>query len=115
MEACRTLPASDVDRALMFPLFMGGVMAEKEECVNKGIGNCGEAVKLMEAVWEKRDGLKRSAAVVAAAVAAAASGAGGASASVGTGAVGGGGSPVNKQRVHWRDVMEDRGVKLLLA
>ncbi|KAG8817567.1 hypothetical protein FRC19_011276 [Serendipita sp. 401] len=101
MDACCALPPSDVDRALVFPLFIGGVMAESEECrmffrsrldgVNRGIGNCGEAVKVMEAVWEKRDALKRSSAVAASV------------------------ASLNKQRVHWRDVMEEMGVKLLLA
>ncbi|PVF99778.1 hypothetical protein CPB86DRAFT_277886 [Serendipita vermifera] len=97
MESAYALPPSDVDKSLVFPFFIAGVMAESAEqreffkarlIAHRSIGNCVEAVKLMEAVWKRREDVGRIAAAQ--------------------------GIPSPKQRVHWRDVMEDLGIKLLL-
>ena len=96
MEAAYLLPPSDVDKSLVFPFFMAGVMAESPEqreffrarlSAHRAVGNCSEAVKLMEAVWKRRED---------ASLLAAAQGIAGV-----------------KQRVHWRDVMNELGMKLL--
>lgn len=96
MEAAYLLPPSDVDKSLVFPFFIAGVMAESPEqreffrarlSSHRAVGNCSEAVKLMEAVWEKRE----EANILAAAQ----------------------GIAGIKHRVHWRDVMTELGMKLL--
>jgi hypothetical protein len=97
MEAAYLLPPSDVDKSLVFPFFIAGVMAESPEqreffkarlSAHRAVGNCPEAVKLMEAVWKKREDASRLAAAQSI-------------------------SGI-KHRVHWRDVMAELGMKLLL-
>lgn len=98
MESAYLLPPSDIDRSLVFPFFIAGCMAEAPEQreffkarlgAHKTIGNCPSAIKLMEAVWQKRETISRIAAA--------------------------NGVPSPKSRVHWRDVMEEMGMKLLLV
>jgi hypothetical protein len=97
MEAAYLLPPSDVDKSLVFPFFIAGAMAESPEqreffrarlSAHRAVGNCPEAVQLMEGVWKKRDGVNRLAATQ--------------------------GISGIKHRVHWRDVMAELGMRLLL-
>jgi hypothetical protein len=97
MESAYLLPPSDIDKSLVFPFFMAGCMAESAEqreffkarlSVHKSVGNCASAVRLMEAVWKRREDVSRIAAAKGLTI---------------------------KSKVHWRDVMEDLGMQLLLV
>lgn len=57
------LPASDVDKSLIFPLCLAGCLSEDQTereffrsrlLPHKTVGNCTQAVRLMEAIWTKK-------------------------------------------------------------
>jgi hypothetical protein len=63
-ETLETLAPSDIDRSLVFPICLAGCMANDRTTHNffrnrlagyQGVGNCTQAVQLMDAVWTKRD------------------------------------------------------------
>lgn len=97
MESAYLLPPSDIDKSLVFPFFIAGVYSESPEQreffrarlgAHKSLGNCASAVRLMEAVWKRREDVSRISAAKGLTI---------------------------KPKVHWRDVMEDLGIKLLLV
>ena len=61
------LPASEIDRSLVFPLCFAGCMTDdpalrryfgdRLKAMDGPVGNCGKAMLLMEAVWSRRDNL----------------------------------------------------------
>lgn len=66
-SAFLNLPASEIDRSLVFPLCFAGCMTDdpalrryfgdRLKAMDGPVGNCGKAMLLMEAVWSRRDNL----------------------------------------------------------
>lgn len=95
MEAAYLLPPSDVDKSLVFPFTLAGCLADNTEQraffkarlgAHRSIGNCLQAVRLMDTVWQKRD---EASALLA--------------------------KGIKPPRVHWREVMDELGMNLLLV
>jgi hypothetical protein len=87
MKALEELPASPLDRSLVFPICLAGCMTDEPTqreffrsrlgALCNPVGNCSRALELMEEVWRQRD--------------------------------------VTGRPVPWRDVMKDMNVELLLV
>lgn len=95
MEAAYLLPPSDVDKSLVFPFTLAGCLADNTEqraffkarlSAHRAIGNCSQAVRLMETVWQKRDDASSLLA-----------------------------KGLKPPRVQWKDVMDELGMNLLLV